>query len=50
MPSIDIESKPTTETEEFVQNAPVYAEMLKLDPNGYPLRPQPSTDPLGQEK
>ncbi|GAD96993.1 hypothetical protein BC1G_00314 [Paecilomyces variotii No. 5] len=46
MPSIDIESKPTTETEEFVQKTSGCAEVLKLDPNGYPLRPQPSTDPL----
>lgn len=50
MDLVDAEEKPASETLEFVSDTPLPAEVLKLDPHGYPLRPQPSTDPLGQGK
>jgi hypothetical protein len=43
----DVESKASAHGHEFVPENPASDGALKLDPHGYPLRPQPSDDPLG---
>jgi hypothetical protein len=42
------EPKPVIEMQEYASEKGADSEILKLDPYGYPLRPQPSDDPLGQ--
>lgn len=50
MSSSDIEGKSPSAHYEYVMKPQSEAEGLKLDPHGYPLRPQPSDDHLGKEK
>lgn len=46
-----IESKyDTTQLEKASSKDSSQNVRLKLDPHGYPLRPQPSDDPLGEMK
>lgn len=42
----DVECKPVAE---MVEYAPEDSGTLRLDSQGYPLRPQPSDDPLGED-
>jgi hypothetical protein len=42
---LEVESKGSTKHNETASSDPSAA--LKLDPHGFPLRPQPSDDPLG---
>jgi hypothetical protein len=47
----DVESKYKISQEEKVPASDsIHDAGLKLDPHGYPLRPQPSDDPLGASK
>ena len=48
----DIESKASVQGHEFALPSPHSSSNrpLKLDPHGYPLRPQPSDDPLGKRR
>jgi hypothetical protein len=47
----DVESKASAQKHEFAVSLPNSTSEipLKLDPHGYPLRPQPSDDSLGKE-
>jgi hypothetical protein len=42
----DVECKPVAEMDEY---SPRDSGTLRLDSQGFPLRPQPSDDPLGED-
>jgi len=44
----DVESKASAQGQEYISDTPPNGRALKLDPHGYPLKPQPSDDALGE--